>query len=369
MALPYVAVLTVMTFLVAPYLKNDYRVEYKNRKLIVSTKVVLVFLAYLIYIVFAVSKSVEFGVGANDAYAYYLNFTRADCTLKYFMTEVTICEPGYSFVVWIVRKVTSDYRFMLWIWHTLTFILMVGFYKKVYLKTNYLFPVFVGLILLMSQFNTLRMSISIAIALYSLFAMYKKNWIKTAIIILCATSIHLSALIMVPVFMVVFIVSNRNNYKKSLLFALIGLGIILTIAMFGIINRFALGTAKSVYVGQSSIAWGMDFAIIVFSVLGFVKMKQLKQLSKFNEILILALPVGLICIPLQFNISVMYRMLLFFGPIILALIPSIIKCYKESSTKMVSYMVSLLSYGYLISQIYSFCTEGVVLLGKYVFSI
>ena len=139
--------------------------------------------------------------------------------------------------------------------------------------------------------------------------------------------------------------------------------------MFGIINRIALGTEKSVYVGQSSIAWSMDFAIIVFSVLGFVKMKQLKQLSRFNEILIIALPVGIICIPLQFNISVMYRMLLFFHPIILALIPSIIKCYKENSTKMVSCMVSLLSYGYLIIQINSFCTEGVALLGEYVISI
>ena len=364
MALPYVVVLTVMTLLVAPYLKKDHDVENKQRKLIVSTQVMLIFLAYLIYIIFAVSKSVMPGEGANDAYAYYLNFIRADCTLRYFMTKVTTFELGYSFAVWVVRKVTSDYRFMLWIWHTLTFILTVGYYKKVYLKTNYFFTVFVGLMLLITQFNTLRMSISIAIALFSLFAMYKKRWIKTVIIILCAASIHVSALIMVPVFIVVFIVSNRSNYKKFLLFVLIGLGIILTIAMFGIINRFALGTAKSVYVGQSSIAWGMDLAIIVFLALGFVKMKQLKQLSKFNEILILALPVGLICIPLQFNISVMYRMLLFFQPIILALIPSIIKCYRESSSKMVSYMVSFLSYGYLISQIYSFCAEGVVLLGK-----
>lgn len=357
MPLPYVAVLSVMTFLVAPYLKKGYSVENKLRKLIVSHQTVLVFLAYVAYIVFAVSKSVMPGKGAYDAYGYYLNFTRADCTLKYFMTEVTTFEPGYSFAVWIVRQVTSDYRFMLWIWHTLTFILTVGFYKKVYLKNNYMLVIFVGLTLLISQFNTLRMSISIAIALYSLFAMYKNNWIKAVIIILCAASIHISALIMVPVFIVVFIVSNINNYKKSLVFTLIGLGIILTIAMFGIINRFALGTAKSVYVGQSSIAWGMDLAIIAFVVLGFAKMKQLKQLSRFNEILILALPVGLICIPLQLNISVMYRMLLFFGPIILALIPSIIRCYKESSTKMVYYMVSLLSYGYLISKIYSFVTE------------
>ncbi len=367
MALPYVAVLAAMTLLISPYLRKEKNTVdvYEQRWLYISTQGILVFAAYLIYIIFAVSKSFMPGKGAKDAYAYYVNFTGADCTLKHFMTEVSTFEPGYSFAVWIVRQLTSEYRFMLWIWHTLTFILIVGFYKKVYLKTNYLFPVFIGLMILMSQFNTLRMSISISIALFSLFAMYKKSWIKAGIIILCAASFHVSAVIMFPVFMVVFIVSHWNGYKKSLLFTLICLGIILTIAMFGIINRLALGTDKSVYVGESSVAWGMDLAIIVFSMLGLVKMKQLKQLSKFNEILILALPVGIICIPLQLNISVMYRMLLFFHPIMLALIPSIIKCYKESSTKVVSYMVSLLSYGYLITQINSFCTESVEVLGKY----
>ena len=367
MALPYVAVLTVMTFLVAPYLKKDYSIENKQRKFVISTEAVLVFLAYLIYIVFAVSKSFMPGKGANDAYAYYLNFTRAGCSLKYFMTEVTTFEPGYSLIVWIVRQVTSEYRFMLWIWHTLSFILIVGFYKKVYLKTNYLFSVFVGLMSLMSQFNTLRMSISVSIALYSLISMYEKRWIKALIIILCAVSMHITALIMLPVLMVVFVTYNRNNYKKSLVVILIALGIILAVGMLGLINRIALGTAKSVYVGQSSIAWGTDLAIIVFSILCFAKFRQLKQLAGINEIFMVALPVGIICIPFQWNMSMMYRMLLYFLPVIFALIPSVVKCYNGvGESKIKSIAVVVISYGYLFSQIFSFITEGVVYLNKYI---
>lgn len=134
MALPYVAVLTVMTFMVAPYLKKDYSIENKQRKLVVSTEAVMVFLAYLIYIAFAVSKSFMPGKCANDAYAYYVDFTRADCSLSLFLTQVSSFEPGYSIIVWIVRHMTSNYKVMLWVWHTFTFVLTICFYKKVYLK-------------------------------------------------------------------------------------------------------------------------------------------------------------------------------------------------------------------------------------------
>ena len=57
MALPYVAVLTVMTLLVIPHLKKDYNIEGEQRRLIVSAEAVMVIFAYVIYIIFAVSKS------------------------------------------------------------------------------------------------------------------------------------------------------------------------------------------------------------------------------------------------------------------------------------------------------------------------
>ena len=153
MALSYMAVLTVMTLLVSPFLKKENGVigVYKQRKLAISTEAIFAFGAYAIYIVFAVSKSVEFGVGANDAYAYYLNFTNADCSLKTFLTDVSTFEPGFSFVVWMIRQFTVNYKWVLCFWHTLTFVLTMEFYKKVYLKNNYSVVVFMGLTLLMTQ--------------------------------------------------------------------------------------------------------------------------------------------------------------------------------------------------------------------------
>lgn len=366
MALPYVAVLTVMTLLVIPHLKKDYNIEGEQRRLIVSAEAVMVIFAYVIYIIFAVSKSFMPGTGSNDAYAYYLNFTRADCTLKHFMTEVTTFEPGYSFVVWIVRQVTVDYRFMLWFWHTLTFVFTACFYKKVYLKNNYSLVIFMGLTILITQFNTLRMSISISIALYSLISMYEKRWIKALIIIICAASMQISAVIMLPVLIVVFIAYNRNNYKKTIVMILIILGSIMTVVMFGLINRITLGTDKSVYVGHSSVAWGTDFAVIVFLVLSYAKFGPLKKIAGINEVFMMALPIELICIPLQLNMAIMYRMILYFIPIIYSLIPSIIQCYKDAGNNINYFIVKIISYGYLISRIYAFIIEEVVYLHKYV---
>lgn len=217
----------------------------------------------------------------------------------------------------------------------------------------------------MSQLNTLRMSISVSIALYSLISMHEKRWITALIIIICAASVQISAVILLPVLIVLFIAYNRNNYRKSLLFALIGLGIIFTIAMFGLINRIALGTDKSVYVGHSSVAWSTDLAIIIFSAICFANFKQLKNTSGLNEVLMMALPVGIICIPLQFNISVMYRMLLYFLPIIYSLIPSIIKSYSNNKNKLKYFAVIIIAYGYLFSRVYSFISEEIVFLNEY----
>ena len=225
--------------------------------------------------------------------------------------------------------------------------------------------IFVGLITLMSQLNTLRMSISVSIALYSLISMHEKRWITALIIIICAASVQISAVILLPVLIVLFIAYNRNNYRKSLLFALIGLGIIFTIAMFGLINRIALGTDKSVNVGHSSVAWSTDLAIIIFSAICFANFKQLKNTSGLNEVLMMALPVGIICIPLQFNISVMYRMLLYFLPIIYSLIPSIIKSYSNNKNKLKYFAVIIIAYGYLFSRVYSFISEEIVFLNEY----
>ena len=371
MALPYISILVVMTVLITPYLKKDYYITDVNKHLniVLSKESILVFLAYVIYIIFAVLKSVEPGKGSNDAYAYYLNFMNANCSIKTFFSDITTFEPGYSFIIWVIRHLTSEYKWALWFWHTLTFVLIVNFYKRAYLKNNNFFVVFLALVLLISQFNTLRMSISVSIAMHSLIAMSKKNWIKAVLIILCAISIHVSAVIMIPVFLVVFITSNRKRYKRSLVITLIILGTILTIASFGIINNLTLGTDKAVYVGESSVAWGTDAAIIVFGILCFKKFNQLKQLSEINETIIIALPVAFICIPLQMNMSIMYRMLLFFIPMIYSLIPSIIKCYSDSKINLKSTVVILISYGYMFSKVYSFLTEEIEYLNDYFISL
>ena len=369
MALPYVAILTIMTLLVLPYIKknNKYNVN-KCRKFTLSTDFIFVFLAYLIYIFFAVSKSFMPGIGANDAYAYYLNFTMADCSLFNFMTNVTTFEPGFSFIVWIVRQLTTDYRFMILVWHTLTFILIIKFYKLIYLKNHTFLIIFVGLTLLITQFNTLRMSISILVALFSLIAMYEKRWIKSLIIIICAISVHITAVIMLPVFMVIFITYNRKNSKKSVIAILIIFGIVFTISMFGLINKFAINTEKNIYVGYSSVAWGTDAAIIVFLILSYVKFNQIRKMAGINEIFMMALPVELICIPLQLNMAMMYRMILYFIPIIYFLIPSIIQCYKETENKVKYITITIVSYAYLLLQIYSFITEEIVYLNRYIIS-
>lgn len=362
---PYVFLLVFLTLCIAKYVSiSDMKVEIRQggKLYITNFKMRYLFvylLGYVGYIVFSLSKVIGVS-GASDAYYYKYYFEHYGDNLALFIKESTF-EPLYSLISHLFRLFTDNYSYMLWFWYTLTFVLLIGFIRQLYMKKYSLLVILAMLTMLITQYNTLRMAISISISLTSLFFMKNDKWIKALIVIFLAMGIQVSAFIMIPVWIVNYVLTKVVGFKKQRLIFFVVIGEVLTIAATSLVNRIVMNSSKAVYLGESSLAIGMYSITFVVFILCLIKYDEIVAVNPINYYLINMMPVCFICIPLQYNISIFYRMVLYFVPIILGIIPSICVSYRSKEKKMNAngLAVIVITHFYILSRIVSFCMEEV----------
>lgn len=368
---PYVLLLVFLTVCIVRYVSiSDTKVEIRQGGKLYITNfrfryLFIYLIGYVGYIVFSLSKVIGVS-GASDAYYYKYYFEHYGQDLGLFMKESTF-EPLYSLISHIFRTFTDNYSYMLWFWYTLTFVLLIGFIKQLYMEKYSLLVILTMLTMLITQYNTLRMSISITIALTSLFLMKNDKWIKALIVIFLAMGIQVSAFIMIPVWIVNYVLTKVVGFKKEKLIFFVVVGEVLTIGSLSLVNRIIMHSSKAVYLGESSLAIGMYAITFVVFVLCLIKYDDIIAVNPINYYLINMMPVCFICIPLQYNISIFYRMVLFFVPIILGIIPSICASYRGRERKISAngLAVIIVTHFYVLSRIVSFCLEEVPYVGRY----
>ena len=146
-------------------------------------------------------------------------------------------EPGYTFLVRILRCFTSDPQ----VFFVVTSIIVCGIYFYVMYKESDCFPVSVFLFVAtreyFRQMNGIRQYLAVAFLLIALVYLRKEKWLSVAVFTAVACSFHYSALIIV-----LFIVLCRINLKP--LYLLLGSFVSLVLArlfkslLYPIVNRF-----------------------------------------------------------------------------------------------------------------------------------
>jgi hypothetical protein len=369
-ALPYIVVMFVMTLLIQPFVQkcpaNGTAKIYSYGFQQISGRYILVMIAYVIYIFFAVFKKIDIDLGATDAYYYMTYYANIPSSLKFYMTVITTFEPGYSLVTWIFRQCTEEYKVMLLFWHTLTFCLTIKFLRNVNLEKYSYLSVFLILLILISQFNTLRMSISITIALIALVYLYEEKWVRSLLVIFIAISMQIAAVIMIPVWIVYFLVTKRKKYPIRQIVVYTIAGIASTIVLLFPVMSMMASSAKNIYLGESSLAIGTYFAVGVIFILSVIKYKEMIALHGFNKVLIVMLPICFVCVPLQYKVAIMYRLTLYFLPVMMALIPSLCQCYYKQKNSVMGIGVIIVLHTYMLYRAYSFFTEEILSIGPYI---
>lgn len=369
-AVPYIVLVFIMTVLIKPFVQtcpakgvtNLYSYGVQQ----VSIRVILVFVAYILYILFSVFKRIDIGLGATDAYFYMTYYADIPSSFIIYMSAITTFEPGYSAVTWLFRQITDEYKIMLFFWHTLSFCLSIKFLRYINLEKYSYLSIFLILLTLVNQFNTLRMSISIMIALIALIYIYEEKWVRALLIIFISVSMQISAIIMIPVWIVCFLVINRKKYPvRQMVTYTIG-GVAGTVVLLRVVIVIISNTSKNEYLGESSIAIGTYLAVLIVFGLSVIKYKEMVELKGFNKVLIIMLPICFICVPLQYKIAIMYRLTLYFIPVMMALIPSLCQCYYKHKNSVIGIGVIMVLYAYMLIRVYSFFTEEIINIGPYI---
>lgn len=367
--LPYLLALLAISILVAPFISSYHRTacDYDGARIIdfssMSASILLVIVAYIVYIVFVVNKQISYWNGATDAFYYREAFYAADCSLWDYLFNVSTFEIGYSCITWILRQVTESYIVALIFWHSLTFLLFTRFLCHITPGGSSLLLIVVVYTLLFTQLNTERMSVSVSLALTALVSIGDKRWIRALLLILCAMSIQISAVIMLPVYVIELLMTREfSPFRMGAAIVILIMGSILVIPM---VELIVSGTDKAIYLGESSLAIGTYLAAAISSAL-VLKNKRFEHFYNGGASAVsLALPLCLMVIPMQMSISAMYRLTLYFIPMVFVVSIWLIRYAKYTGNRFLYAFACCFYVLYFLIQLNGFMTDQVSYFGIY----
>lgn len=293
-------------------------------------------LSYLFYIIFSVFRSITPNTGGTDAWVYKSRFLNASNYNLFGYIRSEGFEVGFSSITWFFRQLTSDYRLPLLFWHTLTFILVYKFIKRICIakvtKANFL-VISIQMIVLFEQYNTLRQSVAISLGLYMLILLSDRKTVKAFFALMLSIFIHNSAFILLPVF-IIFVIKEKiyfKNSKETILFFLL-FTISISFISLPLLRIIILNSSKyRVYLNTTSGNLPIPTLIItsIIFVLSFIFYKKLVRLNRLNSVLVYSLLVFFMAVIFQSFIPIMYRSMLYFIPVSYAIIPSLLSVLSK----------------------------------------
>ena len=365
----YTLLIGVLSMLVQLGLKNHRHGRKTNAN-------VLFGMAYAVYIVFALIRRIDAEYGGIDAYVYMLDFQAINSGLFEYVSN-SIFEFGYSVVAWLCKMLTSEFRVLLFVLHTVQYWMLISFAKSIEYWT-YL-SMFVFLLQLVLSFCLLRNCVSVAIALYAYMFFAKGAYKKSVIFFLIALSFHSSALVMVlPCFFAVLMRSKKtslegriskkdcSSLKMLMIFVGISIGVLVA---YSVAYNYLLTTKYRVYLGQNS---SIGIAVLGFSLVVFLAVSSLKkdrlvllsdQMNLYCYYALPTIPVVAIC---QTIIPIVYRMFDFITPLSYALVANFSVMSKQKKGFIGMHDIYKLFFNtYFIYRIVDFCISSIASYGLY----
>ena len=194
------------------------------------------------------------------------------------------------FVLSCVLRVLFGYNHMPYLFSValLQALALITLFRKY--SVNFIFSVFLFIAstdYISWMFNGMRQFVAVALILLATPFMLKKKWIQLVLIILLASTMHQSALLMFPI---VFIAQGKAWNKKTLLF----IGMMLLVVLY--INEFtdwmdeALQTTQYANVVSDYTEWNDDgtnpLRVAVYSIPAIISFFNRKKIQEYDNELI-----------------------------------------------------------------------------------
>lgn len=356
---PYLITLVALTLLLT--LARFNVVKLKNSSGVLTEKystigIILLVFSYIIFVSFSIFRKIDVGFGGTDAYEYKLKFLNANGNFLNSIAKQAY-EPGYAFIIWFSRIISDDYRVALFLIYSIMFFLIVKFIKDISWSKYIPISIFLILTLWLNSFNTTRAILALFIGTFVYSLLIRKKYKMAMVTGLIATSIHTASLVLFLIIAVVIIIEKKRLFSRFKLFITIsGISFIFLFSIKAF-EVFIKMMGYGVYLDwrDGEMAFGTVIIAILSFIIGLTNFSRLYNINEYNKIWLVMLPV---CIPifiLQLNFAILYRMLLFFLPIMYILIPDIIRSISiKSSRDFMKLPIKILLFVYLTYRIYSF---------------
>lgn len=286
-----------------------------------------------------------------DAYAYYVifNSSKGITLLEYFKSSTV--EPGYSLIAWLIGNTIGSYTFFLIIVHIFIYCSYCYFVNKLPVTKRSVLPVSIICLDLLSALYLQRNIIAVGFALIMFVKIYDHKFVSALGILLCATSVHFSAIILFPI-LIYFWLSEKTGIAKSkiVLYELL-LIVLLVLIEEPLFTIFSGSDKYSVYENTGSIAVVTNIFAGIIMIIFLKKLKIMNKKGTFITTLGVSLFNVILIIPLQLQFSIMYRMILFFLPIMITVFFYTVKEYKGLNYYLLNAIMLIYS-GYRISSFF-----------------
>lgn len=167
--------------------------------------------------------------------------------------------------------------------------------------------------ILLSQFNTLRMSLCIIISMYVMIYIAQKQFCISSLLVLLAISIHNSAIILLPALITNFYFKNKrvNAYKISFIICAY---MVVSYASYELLIYYFKNMSKYfLYINNIFSFAYLSYIFILLTILfGILKYKTLLKTNYINRAILLSMTALPICIFLNFKMPIFYRVALIF---------------------------------------------------------
>lgn len=265
-------------FLVKAMIAGEYRTEY-----ILGKKEHRISWGFALFSFFPVIIMATFRGDMGDSYAYKMMFRDLPSTISGLISYIPSVtkDKGFSVLSGLIKCLIGNndviYFFIL---AFMQGIILVSIYRNY--STNYLLSIFLFIAstdYLSWMFNGVRQFTAVIIIFASTKFMIEKKWLPTILLILFASTMHQSALLMIPI---VMIVQGKAWNKRTILFLLVSLIAVTFVDQFTNILDDMMQETQYANMVTDWTMWGDDgtniFRVLVYSVptiLSFVGLKYI----------------------------------------------------------------------------------------------
>ena len=158
-------------------------------------------------------------------------------------------ERGFSILIWLIACINKNPQFIVFVTSAINIVLIISILRK-YSK-NYTLSIYLYItsMLYYSAFNGIRQWIASAVLFCGIKYLIERDFKKYILFILIASTIHISALIMIPV----YFIANFKPFGKNIFIVLV-VFIVISVFLSAFLSNFTNLVEGTRYEGYATIS-------------------------------------------------------------------------------------------------------------------